>query len=63
LTDWTRRGRLTSTADGIHVLAESHAERAPVDRGVDHRTTAIAFAVAAIILRKVAAALEGDEGA
>jgi hypothetical protein len=50
--------RLIGKARDYEVLAASHAERASLDRRTDHRATAIAFAVAAIVLREVAAALE-----
>lgn len=55
--------RLISKARDYEVLAESHAERAPLDRQTDHRAAAIGFAVAAIILREVAAALDDQEAA
>ena len=53
--------RLVSKARDYEVLAESHAERAPLDARTDHRAAAAAFMVAAIILREVAAALDSEE--
>ena len=53
--------RLIEKARDYEILAESHAERAPLDGHTDHRAAAIGFAVAAIILREVAAALEDEE--
>jgi hypothetical protein len=53
--------RLIRKASDYEVLAESHAERAPLEAGTDHRAAAVAFAVAAIILREVAAALDCEE--
>jgi hypothetical protein len=52
--------RLKGKARDYEVLAESHAERAPLGGSVDHRTVAVAFTVAAIVLREVAAAIEAD---
>jgi hypothetical protein len=53
--------RLTGKARDYEVLAESHAERAPLGGVVDHRVVAVAFTVAAIVLREVAAALKDSE--
>jgi hypothetical protein len=53
--------RLVGKARDYELLAESHSERAPIDRGTDHRLVAVAFAVAAIVLREVAAALSAEE--
>jgi hypothetical protein len=56
--------RLVGKARDYELLAESHAERAPLDDGHGgHRAAAIAFSLAAIVLREVAAALEMEEAA
>jgi hypothetical protein len=53
--------RLTGKARDYELLAASHAERVvPVGGGIDHRMVAVAFTVAAIVLREVAAAIEAE---
>jgi hypothetical protein len=54
---------LIGKASDYEVLAASHTERAALDRRTEHLATATAFTVAAIVLREVAAALEGYEDA
>jgi hypothetical protein len=55
--------RLTGKACDYEVLAASHAERGALVGGGDHVAAAVAFTVAAIILREVAAALDEYEEA
>jgi hypothetical protein len=52
---------LIGKARDYEVLAASHAERAALERGTEHMAAATAFTVAAIVLREVAAALDGDD--
>jgi hypothetical protein len=55
--------RLVGKACDYEVLAASHAERGALAGGGDHVSAAIAFTVAAIILREVASALDEDREA
>lgn len=55
--------RLVGKACDYEVLAASHAERGALAGGGDHVAAAVAFTVAAIILREVAAALDEYEDA
>jgi len=50
--------RLNAKARDYEVLAASHVERAPLGRTDEHEAAATAFAVVAIALREVAAALD-----
>ena len=52
--------RLVGKARDYEVLAASHEERAALDRPTEHLSAATAFTVAAIVLREVAAALDGE---
>jgi hypothetical protein len=52
--------RLLAKAYDYEVLAASHAEREALVGGGEHLASATAFTVAAIILREVAAALDGE---
>jgi len=54
---------LIGKARDYEVLAAWYAERAALEPGAQHLATATAFTVAAIILREVAAALDGFEAA
>ena len=54
---------LIRRARDYEFLAASHAERAGLERRSEHMATATAFIVAAIVLREVAAALDGDAAA
>ena len=59
----TATDRLIGKACDYEVLAASHAERGALVGGGDHVAAAVAFTVAAIILREVAAALDEDREA
>jgi hypothetical protein len=52
--------QLVGKARDYEVLAASHAERGALAGGGDHVAAAVAFTVAAIILREVASALDED---
>jgi hypothetical protein len=54
---------LNGKARDYEVLAASHRERAALGGRREHLETAIAFTVAAIILREVAAALDAERDA
>jgi hypothetical protein len=56
----TPRERLLRKARDYEVLAASHGERSAFAGGREHAASAVAFTVAAIILREIAAALEDD---
>ena len=55
--------RLIGKARDYEVLAASHGERAALPGGREHSASAVAFIVAAIILREVAAALDKEREA
>jgi hypothetical protein len=56
----TSSERLLRKAHDYEVLAASHSEREALVGGGEHLAAATAFTVAAIIMREVAAALEGE---
>ena len=52
--------RLIGKAHDYEVLAASHSEREALVGGGEHLAAATAFTVAALVMREVAAALEGE---
>ena len=57
----TAAEQLVRKAHEYEVLAASHTERSPLGATGEHTDAAIAFTVAAIVLREVAGSLEDDE--